>query len=79
MPPAPPTGPLAWVGLAAVGTRPQTLYGIADSPVGLAAWLLDHGDGDGQPAAALVSALADQHGGLCLSSLLGIQRAASST
>jgi pimeloyl-ACP methyl ester carboxylesterase len=41
-----------------MGTRPQTLYGIADSPVGLAAWLLDHGDGDGQPAAALVSALA---------------------
>jgi hypothetical protein len=28
-----------------MGTRPQTLYGIADSPVGLAAWLLDHGDG----------------------------------
>jgi hypothetical protein len=25
--------------------------------VGLAAWLLDHGDGDGQPAAGLVSAL----------------------
>jgi pimeloyl-ACP methyl ester carboxylesterase len=23
-------------------SRPQTLYGIADSPVGLAAWLLDH-------------------------------------
>ena len=22
--------------------RPQTLYGIADSPVGLAAWLMDH-------------------------------------
>jgi pimeloyl-ACP methyl ester carboxylesterase len=22
--------------------RPQTLYGIADSPVGLAAWILDH-------------------------------------
>ena len=40
-----------------MGSRPQTLYGIADSPVGLAAWLLDHGDGDGQPAAALVSAL----------------------
>src|SRR5215510_5239733 len=40
-----------------MGTRPQTLYGIADSPVGLAAWLLDHGDGDGQPAAGLVSAL----------------------
>ena len=25
-----------------LGTHPQTLYGIADSPVGLAAWLLDH-------------------------------------
>jgi pimeloyl-ACP methyl ester carboxylesterase len=25
-----------------MGTRPQTLYGIADSPVGLASWLLDH-------------------------------------
>jgi pimeloyl-ACP methyl ester carboxylesterase len=24
------------------GNRPQTLYGIADSPVGLAAWLMDH-------------------------------------
>ena len=40
-----------------MGTRPQTLYGIADLTVGLAAWLLDHGDGDGQPAAGLVSAL----------------------
>ena len=25
-----------------MGLRPQTLYGIADSPVGLAAWILDH-------------------------------------
>src|SRR3954454_7235572 len=25
-----------------LGTHPQTLYGIADSPVGLAAWMLDH-------------------------------------
>jgi pimeloyl-ACP methyl ester carboxylesterase len=25
-----------------MGHRPQTLYGIADSPVGLAAWILDH-------------------------------------
>jgi hypothetical protein len=33
------------------------LYGIADSPVGLAAWLLDHNDADGQPAAAVASAL----------------------
>ena len=33
-----------------MAARPQTLYGIADSPVGLAAWLLDHNDADGQPA-----------------------------
>ena len=25
-----------------MGNRPQTLYGIADSPAGLAAWILDH-------------------------------------
>jgi pimeloyl-ACP methyl ester carboxylesterase len=25
-----------------MGNRPQTLYGIADSPVGLASWILDH-------------------------------------
>jgi len=25
-----------------MGTRPQTLYAIADSPAGLAAWILDH-------------------------------------
>ncbi len=30
-------------------TRPQTLYGLADSPVDLAAFILDHGDGAGQP------------------------------
>jgi pimeloyl-ACP methyl ester carboxylesterase len=40
-----------------MAARPQTLYGIADSPVGLAAWLLDHNDADSQPAAAVVSAL----------------------
>ena len=40
-----------------MGSRPQTLYGIADSPVGLAAWLLDHNDADGQPAAAVASGL----------------------
>ena len=40
-----------------MASRPQTLYGLADSPVGLAAYLLDHGDGDGQPAAAVVAAL----------------------
>jgi pimeloyl-ACP methyl ester carboxylesterase len=31
------------------GTRPQTLYGLADSPIALAAFMLDHGDGTGQP------------------------------
>jgi pimeloyl-ACP methyl ester carboxylesterase len=40
-----------------MAARPQTLYAIADSPVGLAAWLLDHNDADGQPAAAVVAAL----------------------
>ena len=40
-----------------MGTRPQTLYGLADSPVALAAWLFDHGDGYGQPAAAITSAV----------------------
>ncbi|RKT13990.1 pimeloyl-ACP methyl ester carboxylesterase [Paraburkholderia sp. RAU2J] len=39
------------------GTRPQTLYGLSDSPVALASWLLDHPDGYGQPASALTSAV----------------------
>jgi pimeloyl-ACP methyl ester carboxylesterase len=40
-----------------MGTRPQTLYGLADSPVALAAWMMDHGDGYAQPAAAITSAV----------------------
>jgi pimeloyl-ACP methyl ester carboxylesterase len=32
-----------------MSTRPQTLYGLADSPADLAALMLDHGDGSGQP------------------------------
>ena len=32
-----------------MATRPQTLYGLADSPADLAAFMLDHGDGTGQP------------------------------
>jgi pimeloyl-ACP methyl ester carboxylesterase len=32
-----------------MGTRPQTMYGLADSPIGLAAFAIDHGDGTGQP------------------------------
>ena len=40
-----------------MASRPQTLYGIADSPVGLAAWLLDHNDAGDQPAAAVLAGL----------------------
>ena len=32
-----------------MSTRPQTLYGLSDSPADLAAFMLDHGDGTGQP------------------------------
>jgi len=42
---------------AEMATRPQTLYALADSPVGLAAWILDHGDGYSQPAPVMMSAL----------------------
>jgi len=37
-------------------TRPQTLYGLTE-PAGLAAWLLDHGDGWGQPSPVQLSAI----------------------
>jgi pimeloyl-ACP methyl ester carboxylesterase len=30
-------------------TRAQTMYGLADSPIDLAAFAIDHGDGTGQP------------------------------
>lgn len=32
-----------------MSTRPQTMYGLADSPIDLAAFAVDHGDGTGQP------------------------------
>jgi pimeloyl-ACP methyl ester carboxylesterase len=32
-----------------MSTRPQTLYGFADSPIDWAAFAIDHGDGTGQP------------------------------
>lgn len=35
----------------------QIVYGIADSPIGLAAWLLDHGDGEVQPSTGLTNKL----------------------
>jgi pimeloyl-ACP methyl ester carboxylesterase len=34
-----------------MGWHPQTLYGIADSPVGMAAWMLDHD----QPSLQLIA------------------------
>ena len=40
-----------------MSTRPQTLYGFSDSPAALAAWLIDHGDGWGQPAPPVSSAI----------------------
>ena len=39
-----------------MGNRPQTLYGIADSPIGLAAWMLDH---DAQSYADVTQAFVD--------------------
>jgi pimeloyl-ACP methyl ester carboxylesterase len=41
-------------------TRPQTLYGLTDSPVALAAWMIDHGDAYDQPASSIISALRGQ-------------------
>ena len=41
--------------------RPQTLYGIADSPVGLAAWMLDH---DPKSYELIARAFAGKPGGL---------------
>jgi pimeloyl-ACP methyl ester carboxylesterase len=40
-----------------MGNRPQTLYAIADSPVGLAAWMLDH---DAR-SYALIARVFDEH------------------
>jgi pimeloyl-ACP methyl ester carboxylesterase len=40
-----------------MGQRPQTLYGLADSPIALAAWTIDHGDAYDQPAASIISAI----------------------
>jgi len=42
-----------------MSTRPQTMYGLADSPIDLAAFMLDHGDGTGQPG--IVQQVLDGH------------------
>jgi len=44
-----------------MGTRPQTMYAIADSPVGLAAWILDH---DSRSLALIVRSFDGQTEGL---------------
>jgi len=44
-----------------MGTQPQTIYGIADSPVGLAAWLINHDQWSYQ---LIASAFAGHPGGL---------------
>ena len=72
-----------------MGLRPQTLYGIADSPVGLAAYFLDHdatslaliarvfdGQAEGLTRDDIldnITHLVDEHGDLVGTSLLGEQ------
>ena len=51
-------------------TRPQTLYGLADSPVDLAAFILDHGDGAGQPGLVEQVVQGNPSGDLTLDDLL---------
>ena len=50
-----------------MGNRPQTLYGIADSPVGLAAWILDH---DEASEALMARVFAGQSEGLTRDDIL---------
>jgi pimeloyl-ACP methyl ester carboxylesterase len=42
-------------------TRPQTLYGLVDSPIGLASWILDH---DGRSYQLIANAFGGNPGGL---------------
>jgi pimeloyl-ACP methyl ester carboxylesterase len=50
-----------------MGNRPQTLYGIDDSPVGLAAWMLDH---DASSYALIARVFAGQEEGLTRDDIL---------
>src|SRR5262250_1748670 len=50
-----------------MGLRPQTLYGIADSPVGLAGWILDH---DSQSYDLIVRVFDGKHEGLTRDDIL---------
>ena len=74
-----------------MSTRPQTMYGLADSPIDLAAWMIDHGAAATRPHRAghrrraprgadqgrrprqHHALLADEHGSLRGSALLGEQ------
>lgn len=47
--------------------RPQTLYGLVDSPIGLAAWILDH---DWLSYKVMASAFAGQNEGLTKDDIL---------
>src|SRR5262249_11273534 len=50
-----------------MSNRPQTLYGLADSPVGLAAWMLDH---DAASMAMMTRAIEGQKEGLSKDDIL---------
>jgi pimeloyl-ACP methyl ester carboxylesterase len=50
-----------------MANRPQTLYAIADSPVGLAAWMLDH---DARSHALIARVFDGQHEGLTKDDIL---------
>src|SRR5438067_2760915 len=50
-----------------MANRPQTLYGIGDSPVGMAAWMLDH---DGTSLALMSRVFDGQHEGLTRDDIL---------
>jgi pimeloyl-ACP methyl ester carboxylesterase len=50
-----------------MGNRPQTLYAIADSPVGLAAWMIDH---DARSYALIARAFDGHAGGLTRNDVL---------
>jgi len=51
----------------AAAVRPQTLYGMADSPVGLAAWMLDH---DARSLELITRTFAGQREGLTRDDIL---------
>jgi pimeloyl-ACP methyl ester carboxylesterase len=50
-----------------MGSRPQTLYGIEDSPIGLAAWMLDH---DARSQELIARAFAGKEEGLTRNDIL---------